>query len=248
MSATVIALFVALLLSPQRAAKPPSASMEADVDRLVQAAEKLTGAWPSQAPPPISEVSLVARHGTRVAPLLTTLLSDDPRVERDRKRWKVQQQAAIALCLVYSESRHCGRTYCDGDSPERIGRVKEGWLTRIASAARMDALSARELLDRFKLERVFWRQFEIGQALGARGDRDAIRELEALLTHDDRHLRGNVAFVLARLGDPRGFDAVGRILADRSPRVPLRRQLAHGGVWKHRFERIATTQRICLET
>jgi hypothetical protein len=137
MSATVIALFVTLLLSPQNPAKPPSPSMDADVDRLVQAAEKLTGAWPAQAPPPIPEVSLVARHGTRVAPLLTTLLSNDPSVERDRKRWKVQQQAALALCLVYSESKHCGRTYCDGDSPERIGRVKEGGLTRIESAAGM---------------------------------------------------------------------------------------------------------------
>lgn len=220
MLATVIALFVAWLLSPQSAAKPPSTSMNADVDRLVQAAEKLTGEWPSQAPPPIPEVSLVARHGPRVAPLLTTLLSDGSSVERDRTRWKVQQQAALALCLVYSEPRHCGRTYCDGDSPERIGRVKEGWLTRIASAARMDALPARELLDRFKQERVFWRQFEIGQALAARGDRHAIRELEGLLTHDDRHLRGNVAFVLARLGDPRGLDAIARMLADRSPRAP----------------------------
>ena len=38
------------------------------------------------------------------------------------------------------------------------------------------------------------------------------------LTHDDRHVRGNVAFVLARLGDPRGFDTIAAILADRGPR------------------------------
>lgn len=229
MSMMLIALLVALVLPPQSETTLPSTSMKADVDRLVRAAEKLTGVWPSQAPPPIPEVALVARHGKRVAPLLAALLSDDPNVERDRKRWKVQQQVALALCRIYSESQHCGRTYCDGDPPERISRVKEGWLTKIASDAEMQALSARELLDHFKQEKVFWRQFEIGQALAATGDRHAIRELEAWLTLDDRHLRGNVAFVLARLGDPRGFDTVAQILADRSPRSPA--QGIPGGKW-----------------
>jgi HEAT repeat protein len=65
---------------------------------------------------------------------------------------------------------------------------------------------------------VFWRQFEIGHALAAANDRRAITELEMVLTHDDRHLRGNVAFVLGRLGDPRGFETIAAILADRSPR------------------------------
>lgn len=78
--------------------------------------------------------------------------------------------------------------------------------------------ATRELLDRFKMEKVFWRQFEIGQALAAANNRGAIAELEMWLTHDDRHLRGNVAFVLGRLGDPRGFETIAAILADRSPR------------------------------
>ena len=82
----------------------------------------------------------------------------------------------------------------------------------------MQAVSSRELLDRFKMEKVFWRQFEIGQALAAANNRGAIAELEMWLTHDDRHLRGNVAFVLGRLGDPRGFETIAAILADRSPR------------------------------
>ena len=79
-------------------------------------------------------------------------------------------------------------------------------------------LSARELLDRFKAEKVFWRQLEIGKALATANDRGAIAELEAWLQHDDRHLRGNVAFVLGRLGDPRGFETIVAILADRSQR------------------------------
>lgn len=97
-------------------------------------------------------------------------------------------------------------------------RVREGWLRVIASDTEMQALSARELLDRFKQEKVFWRQFDIGQVLAATNDRGAIAELEAWLTHDDRHLRGNAAFVLGRLGDSRGFQTIAGILADRSAR------------------------------
>jgi HEAT repeat protein len=192
--------------------------MQPDVDRLVRAAEKLAGTWPSQPPPAVPEVAIVARHGRAVVPLLIVLLSDDPNAERDRKRWKVQQQVALALCRIYSESEHCGRTYCDGDSSERIARVRPGWLRVIASDKEMQALSITGLLDRFKEEKVFWRQFEIGQALAAANDRGVIAELEAWLTHDDRHLRGNVAFVLGRLGDPRGFETIAAILVDRSPR------------------------------
>jgi HEAT repeat protein len=216
----LMALLVALLPSPQTGTPLASSPGQEDLDRLVRAAEQLTGLWPSQAPPPIPEVALVARHGKRVAPSLVALLSDDPSVEHDRKRWKVQQQLALALCRIYSESQHCGRAYCDGDPPERIGRVKEGWLRVIAADAEMQALSTTELLDRFKAEKIFWRQFAVGRALAAAGDRDVIAGLEAWLTHDDRHVRGNVAFVLERLGDPRGFATIVEILADRSPRSP----------------------------
>ena len=82
----------------------------------------------------------------------------------------------------------------------------------------MQALSPSELLNRFKQEKVFFRQFEFGRALAAATNRGVIAELEPWLTHDDRHVRGNVAFVLGRLGDPRGFDTIAQILADRSPR------------------------------
>jgi hypothetical protein len=116
MPMTLIALFMALLL-PAQDEPTSSTSMKADMDRLVRAAETLTGVWPSQRPPPIPEVALVACHGKPVVPLLVALLSDDPNIERDRKRWKVHQQVALALCRIYSESEHCGRTYCDGDRP-----------------------------------------------------------------------------------------------------------------------------------
>jgi HEAT repeat protein len=179
-------------------------------------------------------VTIVASNGKAVVPLLVALLSDDPNAERDRKRWKVQQQVALTLCRIYSESQHCGRTYCDGDPPERIGRVRQGWLRVIAADKEMQALSARELLDSFKRETVFWRQFEIGEALTTRKDRGAIAELEGWLKHDDRHIRGNVAFVLGRLGDPRGFETIAAILADRSQRSPG--QGIPGGNWTVRAQ------------
>ena len=229
MSMMLIALLVVLLPALQTAAAQTTSTMQSDVDRLVQAAEKLAGTWPSQPPPAVPEVAIVARHGKAVVPLLMVLLSDDPDAERDLKRWKVQQQVSLLLGRIYSESQHCGRIYCDGDPPERIGRVREGWLRVIASDTEMQALSARDLLDRFKMEKVFWRQFEIAHALAAANNRGAIAELEVWLTHDDRHVRGNVAFVLGRLGDPRGFHTIAAILADRSPRSAG--QWIPGGTW-----------------
>lgn len=89
----------------------------------------------------------------------------------------------------------------------------------IASDTKMQALSAAELLERFENEPVFWRQFGIGRALAAVADRSAVEPLEAWLEHDDRHLRGNAAFVLGRLGDPRGFETIAGILVDRAPRT-----------------------------
>ena len=214
----LMALLIVPLAASHATATQSTSVMQSDVDRLVQAAERLTRTWPSQSPPPIPEVAIAARHGKAVVPLLMGLLSDDPNAERDRKRWKVQQQVALALCRIYSESEDCGLTYCDGNPPERIAGVKESWLRVIAWHDEMQALSSRELLDRFRNEKVFSQQFEIARALAATGNRDAIAALEGWLTNDDRHLRGNVAFVLGRLGDPRGFETIAGMLADRSPR------------------------------
>jgi HEAT repeat protein len=194
--------------------------MRADMDRLVRAAEQLTETWPKQPPPPIPEVALVAQHGEAVTPMLLALLSDDSKVELDRKRWKVQHQAALALTRIYSESVHCGRVYCDGDPPERIANVKNEWLRVIAVKIELRALSGKELIDHFKRASSI-EQLAIAPLLAARPDRDAIPELEPLLVDDDRHVRGNAALVLGLLGDPRGFDTIARILADRSPRPPV---------------------------
>ncbi len=214
----VMALLAALLSPLLTGATQTTSTIQPDVDRLVRAAERLTGTWPSQPPPAIPEVAVVARHGRAVVPLLWSLLSDDPHAQRDRRRWKVQQQVALTLSRIYAESPHCGRSYCDGDPPERIGQVRQGWLRVITSDKETQARSVRVLLDLFKGEQIFWRQYEFGKAIAAANDRGIIAELEPWPTHDDRHVRGNVAFVLARLGDSRGFRAIADILADRSVR------------------------------
>jgi HEAT repeat protein len=211
-------LLVTWLVALQSATPVPAAAMKADVARLVAAAESRTDRWPRQAPPPLPEVTAVASHGLSIVPLLTVLLSDTPDAVRDPKGWKIQQQVALALCRIYSETAHCGRVPCEGDPPERIRFAKTGWMRKIAADEALRALPHGELLARFKGQKEFSQQMETGRALADTGDRSAIRELEPWLAAEDRHLRGNAAFVLARLGDSRGFDVIAQILADRSPR------------------------------
>lgn len=78
--------------------------------------------------------------------------------------------------------------------------------------------SVPELLRQFEGERVFWRQFEVAKAIVAANDMSVLPALESWLTHEDRHLRGNAAFIFAGLGDPRGFEVIVAILGDRSER------------------------------
>jgi HEAT repeat protein len=75
-----------------------------------------------------------------------------------------------------------------------------------------------ELLRQFMGEKVFWKQLEIAKKLVASHDTSVLSDLAELLKHEDRHLRGNVAFVFARLGDERGFAVITAILEDRSDR------------------------------
>lgn len=79
-------------------------------------------------------------------------------------------------------------------------------------------LSTEALIEAFKSEKSFSRQFEIANAIVERGDVGVLPALETWLHHDDRHLRGNAAFVFARLGDVRGFQVITDILTDRSDR------------------------------
>jgi HEAT repeat protein len=79
-------------------------------------------------------------------------------------------------------------------------------------------LSLGALVEQFKNEKVFWRQFEIAKEIVKRHDASVLASLEDWLRHEDRHIRGNVAFIFGRLGDARGLQVITDILADRSER------------------------------
>jgi HEAT repeat protein len=85
------------------------------------------------------------------------------------------------------------------------------------------------LVQQFERETVFWRQFEVAQAIVAAHDVNVLPKLESWLTQEDRHLRGNAAFIYGALGDPRGFDVIVAILDDRSQRPEA--QGIPGGRW-----------------
>src|SRR5260370_42181768 len=74
--------------------------------------------------------------------------------------------------------------------------------------------SATELVERFKTTKVFWQQFEVATKIVELRDPSVLPQFESFLTDDDRHLRGNAAFIFAGLGDRRGFDVITAILSD----------------------------------
>lgn len=75
-----------------------------------------------------------------------------------------------------------------------------------------------QLLDQFKTSTVFFEQFDVAKKIAALHDPGVLPELEEWLSHEDRHIRANVAYIFASLGDDRGFRAIEAILADRSYR------------------------------
>ncbi|OFW23970.1 MAG: hypothetical protein A3G21_03600 [Acidobacteria bacterium RIFCSPLOWO2_12_FULL_66_21] len=79
-------------------------------------------------------------------------------------------------------------------------------------------VSVGALVERFKAEKVLWRQLEIAKAIVEYHDASVLPSLVDWLGHTDRHIRGNVAFIFGGLGDPRGFQIIAEILTDRSDR------------------------------
>ena len=57
--------------------------------------------------------------------------------------------------------------------------------------------SIDRLVDEFEKAGVFWRQLEVAKQVVITGDSRALQRLEHWLHHEDRHLRGNAAFVFA---------------------------------------------------
>jgi hypothetical protein len=90
---------------------------------------------------------------------------------------------------------------------------------REAPAPTVDTtLSSAALVEQFKSEKVFWRQFTIAREVVDRKESSVLPSLARWLSHEDRHVRGNAAFIFGGLGDPRGFQVITDILTDRSDR------------------------------
>jgi HEAT repeat protein len=78
--------------------------------------------------------------------------------------------------------------------------------------------TAADLIEQFKIGRVFWSQLEVAKELVKLHDLAVLPALELYLKDDDRHVRGNAALVFAGLGDDRGFKVIHAILEDHSAR------------------------------
>ena len=89
--------------------------------------------------------------------------------------------------------------------------------------------SAVQLVEEFKNTPVFWEQFEIAEKLVKLRDVSVLELLKPYLKDDDRHVRGNAAYIFASLGDDRGFEVIKAILTDRSERSEA--QGIPGGNW-----------------
>jgi HEAT repeat protein len=94
--------------------------------------------------------------------------------------------------------------------------------------------SVAELVEQFKTNRVFWQQFEIAEKLVKLRDISILGFFEPYLKDDDRHVRGNAAYMFAVLGDNRGFEVIKTILTDRSKRSEG--QGIPGGGWALRAQ------------
>lgn len=87
-----------------------------------------------------------------------------------------------------------------------------------ANAQEVPPVAGPSLLAEFSSSTVFWQQFEVAKQIVKTGDASILKDLEPWLSRDDRHLRGNAAFVFAGLGDPRGLETILAMLTDESIR------------------------------
>jgi hypothetical protein len=98
-----------------------------------------------------------------------------------------------------------------------------------------NTLSSVALVEKFKNEKVFWRQFTIAKQIVDRHDASVLPSLVPWLAHEDRHIRGNTAFTFAALGDPRGFQTIVEILTDFSDR-PEGQGIPGSTGWRYHVE------------
>jgi len=111
--------------------------------------------------------------------------------------------------------------------PERYARPNRAhrlcwafcvWTSMMALSLTADAATPEvaRLISQFQNEPVFWRQSEIGEDIVKVARLGDLTALRPWLSHKDRRVRGNVAYLFAKLGDKRGLQALLGILSDYS--------------------------------
>lgn len=124
------ALVALLAISPGWPDEPSAYRvLQADVARLVIAAQKRSILWPWQPPEP--EVAVVASHGKAIAPLLVELLVENPE-SIEGANLHVQQHAALALCKIYGVPEGGGHVYMNRALSEENSKVKAFWSAKVA--------------------------------------------------------------------------------------------------------------------
>ena len=114
---------------------------------------------------------------------------------------------------------------------------------KAADPAVENTQTSNALVEQFKSEGVFWKQIEIAKAIVARHDATVLPSLAGWLEHQDRHIRGNVAFIFASVGDARGLATIADILADRSTRPEGQGIASASSDGRYRFERQVAADR-----
>jgi PBS lyase HEAT-like repeat len=109
-------------------------------------------------------------------------------------------------------------------------------LFSIAVAAAQTDTSGAKLIEDFRKAKYFFNQFEIGKKIVAFNDRTLLDNLKDLLSSEDRHVRGNAAFLFASLGDSRGLGIIAEIIQDTSYRVEGQGQPIAPGDGKYHVE------------
>lgn len=100
----------------------------------------------------------------------------------------------------------------------RFGTLMLAWIIgdAISCAVYAESPKVNELIVRFQSASEFWQQGEVADELVKVATLSDISSLEWWLSHEDRRLRGNAAYVFAKLGDQRGFDILLGVLSDFS--------------------------------
>jgi hypothetical protein len=103
--------------------------------------------------------------------------------------------------------------------------------------------TSAELVQQFRNEKVFWKQIDIGKAIVNKNDASVLLALADWLHHPDRHIRGNVAFIFASFGDPRGLQTITEILTDRADRAEGQGIPSASSDGRYHFERQVAADR-----